>query len=229
MSVDGVLSEFDPLATPVTAEDTTTAPSDIPHIKQEKDVSPTSTDTSTDTTTSTRSNILNEFDPLTKAEGGGELKVGHSVNQISTSHVQSTIISPSQSSSSHKISSPVNLVPKQPHTGDYIPLGYPEDESTKGLVSSHDKKKSKKHVHVSKDRVDSKSGAGTVSSQKTSDQIGAEISQIDSVLKALNMGQLDLGAISSLTGTPATTQSLQVSQTEQVHTHDIVPYQLITT
>ena len=55
----------------------------------------------------------------------------------------------------------------------------------------------------------------TSSASSKSDRIGAEISQIDSVLKALNMGQFDLATISSFTDTTATPQSQEKPQSSQ--------------
>jgi hypothetical protein len=174
MSDSGVLSEFDPLAA------SKSAPGQP--VSQDKDKQTSATDT--------KSSVLDEFDPLTRQ---GEAVTGQAasrtVKQDSAAPTQSSLTmsaSTSQSSSdipSHK--------PAQPHPGGY------QNGSSKVVGSAYEVEP----VSTSRggDVAITAASQSALSEPSKSDRIGAEISQIDSVLKALNMGQFDIATVSSFT------------------------------
>ena len=197
MSDEGVLSEFDPLAASKQSKSMSTQPT----IPKEKETSTSEV--------SSKAGILDEFDPLTQqreADKEPAASVHVSQSTMTSSALQSnSTISPAKST--------------QPHTSSYEPQRLLDiNGSSKDLQSSHKMDKS----GIRKGDKATGVSQSTSSEASKSDRIGAEISQIDSVLKALNMGQFDLATMSSFTGTTATPQSQekpQSSQPKQVHTH----------
>ena len=123
----------------------------------------------------TKSSVLDEFDPLTRQGGADKGQASHSVKQGFAAPVLTMPASTSQSSSDIS-----------PH------------KSTQSHTCSYQNGSSKAVCKVEQSSV-SKGVGVAISAVSKSDRIGAEISQIDSVLKALNMGQFDLATMSSVT------------------------------
>lgn len=136
--------------------------------------------------TSSKSNVLDEFDPLAQKKGAKKQDLGQlpSVSETSLHSVNSSS-GDSQVSTSHE----------HPSTMNQFNLANKLEQTQLGILAPKDEQPVLMRV----------------SDQMRSDQIGAEIRQIDTVLKALNMGQVDL---SSLTVGP-TAQSVQISKSDQ--------------
>lgn len=150
----------------------------------------------------TKSSVLNEFDPLTRQGGADKGQASHSVKQGSTDPVhsaQSMLTMPASTSQSSSDISPHK--PTQSHTSGY------QNGSSKELGSAH---------KVEQSSI-SKGGDVAITAASKSDRIGAEISQIDSVLKALNMGQFDLATMSSFTAKSQPRDKPKSSQPKQVY------------
>lgn len=198
MSDIGVLSEFDPLAA------SKSAPGQPESQDKENQTSATGE-------LSTKSSVLDEFDPLTQQGGADQGQASHSVKQDSTAPVHSE-----QSTSTMAVStlqSSSNISPHKPtctqsHAGDY------QNGSSIKLGSAHE---------VEQFGPSKGGGVATgaasrsaVSETSKSDRIGAEISQIDSVLKALNMGQFDVATMASFTAKSQPYVKPQSRQLKQV-------------
>ena len=148
--------------------------------------------------TISNSNILDVFDPLAQEKSAKRQDLGQ-LPSISETSLHS-VTSSSQSSTNHE----------HPSTVNHFNLTNKLERSQLGILAP-------KPV---KDKQPVLTGA---SDQMKSDQIGAEIRQIDTVLKALNMGQFDLSSL----GLGPTAQSVQISkfdQAKQVCTLIIYPY-----
>ena len=192
MSDSRILSEFDPLAASKSAPEQP--------VSQDKDEKTTAADT--------KSSVLDEFDPLTRQGEAtkGHVQTSHSIKLDSTAPVQSSITMSASTSQSSSDISPHK--PTQSHTGSY------QNGSSRELGSAH---------RVEQFGISRGGGvATTAASQSTlsepskSDRIGAEISQIDSVLKALNMGQFDIATMSSFTAKSQPYDKPKSSQPNQV-------------
>ena len=191
MSNEGVLSEFDPLT-----------------VAKSTPRQPASQDKEKETTAeiSTKSlSVLGEFDPLTRQGEADKGQTSHSIKQGSTALVhsaQSTLTMATSTSQSNGNTSPHK--PTQSHTGGY------QNGSSKQLGSTC--KINQSNIIKGGDMTTTAVPQSAVSETSKSDRIGAEISQIDSVLKALNMRQFDLTTMSSLT---AKSQSREKPQTRE--------------
>lgn len=190
MSDSGVLSEFDPLAA------SKSAPGQP--VSQDEDKQTSATDT--------KSSVLDEFDPLTRQGGAIVGQASCTVKQDSAAPIQSSLtmsVSTSQSSSDippHK--------PAQPHPGGF------QSGSSKVVGSAH----GVEPVSTNRegDVAIAAASQSALSEPSKSDRIGAEISQIDSVLKALNMGQFDIATVSSFTAQSQPYDKPKSSQPHQV-------------
>ena len=193
MSNDGVLSEFDPLAASKQSNSMTTQTASPSQGKEKETPS-----------------ILDEFDPLTKQGKADKERVIHSVKQTSAAPVHAAqsglVLSTSQSSGK---TSPGK--PTQPHTSN-VSHRHVENSSSIKLQSVNKMDKS----GIRKGGEASGVSRTAVSEVSKLDRIGAEISQIDSVLKALNMGQFHLSTMSSFTGSTPTPQTQGKPQPKQV-------------
>ena len=145
-----------------------------------------------------KSSVLDEFDPLTRQGGADEGKASHSIKQGSTAPIHSAQSTPASTSQSSSDISPHK--PTQSHTSGY------QNGSSKELGSA---------CKVKQSSI-SRGGDMAVTAASKSDRIGAEISQIDSVLKALNMGQFDLATMSSFTAKSQPHDKPKSSQPKQV-------------
>ena len=199
MSESGILSEFDPLTA-----------SKIAHGQPESQVKEQQASTTEEIIS--KSSVLEEFDPLAQPGGADRGQASNSVKQDSTAPAHSTksplTMSVSTSPSSNVISPHTST---QSHTGG----GY-QNGSSKGLGSAHIKVE-QTCISKGEDVVTSAASQSGLSEPGRSDRIGAEINQIDSILKALNMGQFDLAAMSSLTAKSQPHNRPESSQPQQVH------------
>ena len=190
MSDSRILSEFDPLAASKSAPEQP--------VSQDKDEKTSAADT--------KSSVLDEFDPLTRQGGAAEGQASHSIKLDSTAPVQSLITMSASTSQSSSDISPQK--PTQSHTGSY------QNGSSRELGSAH---------RVEQFGINRGGGVATTAASQLalgepskSDRIGAEISQIDSVLKALNMGQFDIATMSSFTAKSQPYDKPKSSQPNQV-------------
>lgn len=144
---------------------------------------------------SSNTSVLDEFDPLAQEKEAEDKNAGHSLSPL-----------PSVSGSSIKY----------PLTVTSQASELPSKVNQFNQAYSNEIQKS--HLRVLPPTSEAISQSNGASDQRRLDQIGAEIGQIDSVLKALNMGQLD---ITSLTATPIMqpVQSSQSNQAKQVKVH----------
>lgn len=191
MSDSRILSEFDPLAA------SKSAPGQP--VNQDKDGKTSAADT--------KSSVLDEFDPLTLQGGAAKGQASHSIKLDSTAPVQSSITTSASTSQSSGDISPHK--PTQSHA-----CGYQNGSSGQELGSAH---------RVEQFGISRGGGVATTSASQSalskpskSDRIGAEISQIDSVLKALNMGQFDIATMSSFTAKSQPYDKPKSSQPNQV-------------
>ena len=187
MSDSRILSEFDPLAASKSAPEQP--------VSQDKDEKTSAADT--------KSSVLDEFDPLTRQGGAAEGQASHSIKLDSTAPVQSSTTMPASTSQSSSDISPHK--PTQSHAGSY------QNGSSRELGSAHG---------VEQFGINRGGGVATTAAalgeSSKSDRIGAEISQIDSVLKALNMGQFDIATMSSFTAKSQPYDKPKSSQPNQV-------------
>lgn len=195
MAERDIINEFDPLAVPETSGSTAGL------LNKQTE--------SSETTVSSKLSVVSEFDPLApeKTESQHTSQCIDQPSATSDSSLQPSLIVTSQVANISVNLSPVNVLSRQPCTGNDVPTGAAKASSSPRVSESTELKKV-----VSKDETVSGSALMGTTNQSRSDHIGAEISKIDSVLKALNMGQFD---VSFLTGT-VSTQSLQKSQPNQV-------------
>ena len=142
----------------------------------------------------TKSSVLREFDPLAQEDKTEKQNISHPVNQQlcftsvsstkSMSQTNNTICNQNDSSV-NRVSALFNTYSRDHDSKASVPTNILENSELGEVLPNH------------------KSVSGSVlmraGSQSKSDMIGAQILQIDSVLKTLNMGQFDL---SSETGTP---------------------------
>ena len=138
-------------------------------------------------------NVLDEFDPLSLEKSAKKQYLGQipSISETSLHSVNSS----SQVSTSHE---------------------HPSAMKQFNLAHTNKLENIQLRTIAPKDKQPVLTGAND---QRRSDQIGAEIHQIDSVLKALNMGQFDL---SSLIVDPTTqAQSMQMSMSDQAKQVDL--------
>ena len=200
MSDNGAVSEFDPLAVPKS----TPGQSALPNKDEKRDA--------TANEISTKSTVLDEFDPLTNQEEAKKGQVSHFIKQSSATPVataQTTItLSTSQSNGNGS-----STKPTQSHSSSHSSRSHVDKISSKPLESAH-------ILDISNIKKEEGTAATVVSlsvksETNKSDRIGAEISQIDSVLKALNMGQYDLSTLTSLTSATAKPQSQETYQLRQ--------------
>ena len=187
MSDNRILSEFDPLAASKSAPEQP--------VSQDKDEKISAADT--------KSSVLDEFDPLSRQGGAAEGQASHSIKLDSTAPVQSsTTMSASTSQSSSDISPHKSI---QSHAGSY------QNGSSRELGSAQ--------LGISRGggvATTTAASQSALSESSKSDRIGAEISQIDSVLKALNMGQFDIATMSSFTTKSQPYDKPKSSQPNQV-------------
>lgn len=192
MSDQGVLSEFDPLTA---AERTPGQPASQNKEKEAKDEGSTKA-----------MSVLDEFDPLTRQGGADKGQTSQQGLTAPAHSAQTTLAMAASTSLSSSNTAPHK--PAQSHTGAY------QNGSSKKLGLAH--KINQSNIIKGENKATTEVSRLALSEANKSDRIGAEISQIDSVLKALNMGQFNLATMSSLTAKSQSHNKPQSSQPKQV-------------